>query len=167
MRVLVSERAQVLAFLRCMVRNPDVAEDLFQNVCVLALEKREAIQDEHHLRKWMRTTGRLEAMNFVRRRGNLQKSLDSGLLELLESSWDELDADDSALRAAALRDCMDQLPPPARELVRKRYFEGIRYPQIAASLGRSVESLYVTFRRIHVALADCVSKRLANGVDHG
>jgi RNA polymerase sigma-70 factor (ECF subfamily) len=165
MRIVVAERARVLAFIRSLVRERDLAEDILQDICVLAIQKRAAIQDESHLKKWLRTAARMEAMNLLRSRKRRGTPLDDRFLESLESAWDQDVAEDLASEFSALRDCVAALAPGARELIQKRYIDGVGYPELARALNRSVNGLYVTFCRIHVALADCVTKRLGNASD--
>jgi len=58
LRTLLAERAKVLAYIRTLVRRRETAEDVFQDVCVLALEKRDQIVDPNHLTAWLRTGSR-------------------------------------------------------------------------------------------------------------
>jgi len=161
-RMLVSERVKILGFIQSIVRRFDIAEDVFQDICVLALEKRETIPDEAHLFNWLRSSARLRAMNVLRKRQERQKALDDDILESLEEDWREQDADITALSAEAVRHCIEQLAPAARELVRMRYRENKEYRELSKLFKRPVPSLYVTFSRIHAVLADCVSRRLAS-----
>jgi RNA polymerase sigma-70 factor (ECF subfamily) len=167
-RMLVSERVKILGFIQSIVRRADIADDVFQDVCVLALEKRENIPDEAHLFNWLRSAARLRALNVLRKRQERQKALDDDILESLEGDWQEHDTDASAPAAEAIRHCIEQLAPAARKLVRMRYTESKNYGELAKLFKRPVASLYVSFSRIHAALADCVSRHLASeGGDDG
>ena len=105
-------------------------------------------------------------MNALRKRQDKHLSLDTGSLELLESDWQEEDARRGEERAAALNHCLEQLPAKSRELIRKRYFQEVDYPKLAEELKRTVNSLYVTFSRIHAALAQ-ITARLIAEEEHG
>ncbi len=48
-RTLVAQRVKVLGYIQSLVRRRHMAEDIFQDVCVLAVEKRHTIQNEAHL----------------------------------------------------------------------------------------------------------------------
>lgn len=160
-RLLVSERVKVLAFIRSMVRRPELAEDVFQDICVLAVEKRDSIRDEAHFLNWLRTASRLRSLNVLRQKGRRHLSLDDDLLETLEVEWEEHDQEDSEILAAAIRRCVDKLAPAARGLIHRRYVEKAKYPDLAKELNRTVVGLYTTFSRIYAVLADCVSKQVA------
>lgn len=159
-RLLVAERAKALAFISSIVRRDELAEDVFQDVCVLALQKCESIKDELHFMKWLRTTGRQRSLQVLASRQARQLSLSDELLDLMELNWNAHDATDRTAALEALNYCMDLLPPRARDLVHKRYTHQVAYASLAAELKRPINSLYVTFSRIHAALADCVFKRL-------
>ena len=163
MRVLLQDRLRVIGYTMTMVRRLELAEDIFQEVCMLALERRESITDESHLHRWLRATARNLAYNLMRKRQERQLTLDDGILDSLESLWIKQDDHQATDIVEALRHCMDRLPPASASLVRKRYVQGISYTELADILHRPVASLYVTFSRIHAALADCIYQRLATG----
>jgi RNA polymerase sigma-70 factor, ECF subfamily len=160
-RLLVSERVKVLAYIRSLVRRYELAEDVFQDICVLAVEKRESIHDEAHFLNWLRTAARLRSLNVLRQRGQRHLSLDDDLLQVLEVQWGGHDQDDSEIMAAAMRRCMEKLAPGARGLIHRRYVEKATYPDLAKELHRPVVSIYTTFSRIYAVLADCVSKQVS------
>jgi RNA polymerase sigma-70 factor (ECF subfamily) len=159
-RLLVSERVKVLAYIRSMVRRYELAEDVFQDICVLAVEKRESIRDEAHFLNWLRTAARLRSLNVLRQTGQRHLSLDDDLLEVLEPEWEGHDEDDSEVMAAAIRQCVEKLAPAARGLIHRRYVEKAKYADLAKELNRPVVSLYTTFSRIYAVLADCISKQV-------
>ena len=159
--ILLLERQRVIAYLTSILRKPDQAEDVYQEVCLLALKKRGTITDAQHLRCWLRTTGRLLAMNLLKKMRRRLLTLDDEILDLLEPQWIIQDMQDDSAATQALRHCMDLLPNSARDLIRKRYVQNMSYAALAESLRRPVNSLYVTLSRIYAALADCVNKQLS------
>ena len=158
--ILLVERQRIFAYLISILRNPDHVEDVYQEVCLLALKKRETIVDQQHLHFWLRTTGKLQALNLLKKERSRQLTLNDEILDMLESQWIAHETEDDNAVMQALRHCMDLLPKPAKELIRKRYVQGVSYAALAEALRRPVNSLYVTLSRIYAALADCVNKRL-------
>ena len=75
----------------------------------------------------------------------------------VESMREELD-----LGRLALLDCIDELPPGDRDLLRRRYELGATIKSVALAVGRSVEGLYKSMRRIHNTLYDCVHRKLTS-----
>jgi RNA polymerase sigma-70 factor, ECF subfamily len=160
LRHVLSERQKLLAYLRSIVRRRDVAEDLFQDVCVLALQKRAEIVDAAHLSAWLRIAARQLAMNAIRKHGHREQLLGDRIHELMESRWNQLDRLDASALGEALEHCLHRLGAPARALLKARYTEGLSSGELAQRLGRPVGSLYTTLSRIHKALAQCVLQRV-------
>jgi RNA polymerase sigma-70 factor (ECF subfamily) len=161
MKTLLAERAKVLAYIFSMVRQRDLAEDIFQDVCVLALQKREEIRDSDHLLAWMRVTARLQAFNALRKYRRERLPLSDAVLDLLDAHWRTYDDVSNSGMLEALQSCLQTLTDKARQLLQDRYAEGLAMDEIARRLNRPVASVYVTLSRAHQALSDCVFRRLA------
>ncbi len=168
-RTLLAEQVKVTAYIQSMVRRPEMADDIFQDVCALAMEKRARINDEDHLRNWMRTTARLQALSALRKRELEHLLLDEKTWDTLESSWQALDETDASLYAESLRRCMALLSESHRLLISKRFVDGYDYPRLSAECHRTTKSLYVTFSRIYSFLGKCITERMppSRGVGHG
>jgi RNA polymerase sigma-70 factor (ECF subfamily) len=120
-------------FLVGMLRNHHQAEDVLQETFVRALERLDGV-DPEHLRGWLFTVAYHQAM-LARRR---QKSRPATALDESAAVTDrglgpagEVERDDEACR---LRGLLERLPPPQREVIRQRVYEGKRFREIAADL---------------------------------
>jgi RNA polymerase sigma factor (sigma-70 family) len=154
-RMFLSQRVRLLAYIRSVVRNSDTAEDIFQNVCVIALQNRDMITGEDHLKSWMRVVAKREAIDYLRsKRSAIELSED--VIESLEVIWLEHDTENDVRIADFLRQCLRLLSKPHQELIRKRFEERCGYDQLAREVGRPVSSLYVTFSRIYGKLNECI-----------
>jgi RNA polymerase sigma-70 factor (ECF subfamily) len=163
-RTLIRDRAKLLGFIWVMVRDHHAADDLFQDVTVLALEHCDEINDEHHLSVWCRKAARLKALEAVRRRQRKPAPLDDDLLQMIEDDWGAVDSITSRPEVDYLRGCVERLSPRARRVLHLRYVEGLSGARLAshADVGIEVKSLYVALSRIHRALHECITrKRLA------
>lgn len=68
-------------------------------------------------------------------------------------------------RLAALRGCLEKLPPPSRKLLEQRYAPGGSVKDLAESDGRSVAALSQVLYRIREKLHNCIeTARAAGGV---
>jgi DNA-directed RNA polymerase specialized sigma24 family protein len=83
-RALIRDRAKLLGYIWAIVRDHHLADDLFQDVTVLAIERARDIQDEAHLLLWSRKTARYKALEVMRSKAFRMMSLDADVLELLE-----------------------------------------------------------------------------------
>jgi RNA polymerase sigma factor (sigma-70 family) len=163
-RMFLSQRVRLLAYIRSIVRNSDSAEDIFQNVCVIALQNREVIVGEDHLKSWMRVVAKREAIDFLRSRRSAME-LSEDVIESLEGTWLEHDTENDVRIADFLRQCLRLLSKPHQELIRKRFEDRYDYEQLAREVGRPVNSLYVTFSRIYRKLNECIHRHFVT--EHG
>jgi RNA polymerase sigma-70 factor (ECF subfamily) len=159
-RLLIAERGKVLAYIRSIVRGEHMAEDVFQDVSMLAIRKQQEINDEAHFLKWMRTAARLEALNAIRKARVRELSLDDQVLQDLEAQWARYDDDSDSRASAALAECITRLSPAAQRIIRERYESGRSVTDLARLMGRQVNSLYVAISRIYRTLSDCVARRM-------
>jgi RNA polymerase sigma-70 factor (ECF subfamily) len=158
--LLLRERVKLLAYIRSIVRDDHLAEDIFQEVAVLAVRKRDEIRDGRHFLAWMRLSSRHLALKTLRERRH-QLLMDESLLDLLDEQWAEHDLASTADLVEALRHCMERLSPHARNLIKLRYAEGISGTRLAEVVDRSLNTVYVTLSRIHRSLGDCIRQRIA------
>ena len=91
----------------------------------------------------------------MRSRYGRYEGLSEELLATLAEEWP--DAVDRRQQALAL--CMEEVTPNNRELLRLRYFERRPCLEVAAVMGRKLESVYQALARIHRVLGDCVRER--------
>lgn len=156
--ILLSERLALTAFVASVTRDFHLAEDIFQEVCVKAIGHTTGFESTSHLINWARLTGRNRAIDILRARDGRYDNLSDELLQTLASEWPDHTAADAT--HSALSRCLEELTPNNRELLRLRYFERRSGAEVAAHLGRKLESVYQALARIHKALGDCVRRRV-------
>ena len=159
LRGLLSQRDEILSYIRVIVGDPHLVEDVFQEVALAAAGNTAEINDQEHLDGWLRTTARFKALNAARR-AKRELLCDDAMLDTLDEHW--RDTDDNP-ELEALRACCERLPPASRRLLALRYEHGHDGAAMAAAIGRPLNTIYVTMSRIHRALVDCVRQRLAAG----
>lgn len=165
-QALVADRARVLAYILSIVRDEHVAEDVYQEVCTIAIQKQAEIHDAEHLGKWVRVTARHRALKAAEKSQRGPAILDDDMLDLLDGHWDSLAALESSDTLGALRGCMDELSPYAKELIRLRYAEGISGQELADRVDRKLNTVYVALTRTHRTLGDCIEKKLTEEGGH-
>jgi RNA polymerase sigma-70 factor (ECF subfamily) len=157
-RVLLRNRANLVAYAVCIVRDDHLAEDVFQDASVLAYKKKADITDEHHLMAWLRIVIRQRAIKALSKRSKAPLKFDNSMLDLLDDHWQQFDRPEADDYLSALRYCIDRLAPKARELVRLRYSDGMRGTKLAKIFNQPANSIYVALSRIHRTLAECVTR---------
>jgi RNA polymerase sigma-70 factor (ECF subfamily) len=157
--LLLSHRAMLLGYIASIVRDPDLTEDVFQNVAVVVLDKAAAVANDADFPAWARRVARFESLGALRKRKRAPELLDPSVLELLEDHWSAGDAGPVPARKA-LRECLEKLSPYARQLVHMRYVEEMSAQEVAERLNRSPNTIYVAMSRTYRHLGDCVERRL-------
>ena len=165
-RLALRERPRLIAYATVILADEHAAEDVFQDVLVLAMQKAEEIQSPEHLMGWLRLAARNRSMDLRRSRQQHACVLDPAVLDVLEQSWSRLDDSDTSVRAEALRKCVDQLPPKARKVLELRYVRNLSGQQLADRLGRKLNTAYVAVSRIHRMLHECIKARLECSAEH-
>ncbi len=159
-RLLLSNRVALLGWLRAMVHDAHLAEDLFQEVSLVVLNKCGEIHDPLCFPKWVRKVARHKVLHARRDRRNKPLIFSEELMELFEPHWAAWDETASGDQLCALQKCLENLSPYARQLVRLRHEEGKSGAALAAALDRPINTVYVALSRTYHRLADCIRGRL-------
>ena len=86
---LISHRSQLLAFIRGITLDRNTAEDVYQDVCVSVVLKRDEIENEDHLKNWCRQAARFRAIDALRKHKSQAFVMDQAVLDLVEADWTE------------------------------------------------------------------------------
>lgn len=162
---LLRDRAKLLAYIGAIVRDHHIAEDVLQEVSMLAMQKAEQIKDADTLIPWLRVAARYRALKAVEKRNKRPALMDGELLDLMESHWQEVDRLSMQEVSQALHDCIAKLAPQSKKLVELRYGVGLGVRDIASQLNRKADTLYKNFTRIHAGLAQCMRLFKRGGPD--
>src|SRR5688500_7828983 len=127
-RALIRERAKLLGYAWAIVRDHHLADDVFQDVTVLAIQRAAEIRDAGHLLLWSRRAARFKALEALRAAarspGRRVVPLDDDVLEMLEADWADVDSLATGEEVDRLRACMEWLAGRARRVLHLRYVEG-------------------------------------------
>ncbi|MBX2852174.1 MAG: sigma-70 family RNA polymerase sigma factor [Phycisphaeraceae bacterium] len=156
--VLLRDRAKLLAYIGAIVRDQHVAEDVLQEVSMLAIEKQGQIKDADTLLPWLRVTARFRSLKAIEKRGKRPALMDSQMLDVLEPHWQKVDHLAAQETNRSLDNCVKQLAPQAQRLIELRYGAGLSVRDIGQQLSRKTDTLYKTYTRIHAVLQRCMRK---------
>jgi RNA polymerase sigma-70 factor (ECF subfamily) len=166
-QLLLKHRGKLVGAIRAMVADEHLAEDIFQEVSIAAINKCDEIADANHFGPWVRSAARFQALMALRNRNRLPRALTADVLDALEQHWHRFDQQPDTDLSDALRTCLDRLSPYAKQLVETRYTQGKRGNDLAAALRRSMNTVYVALTRIHHALRDCLQQHFAEETSGG
>jgi len=159
-QLVVKHRHETVAFLYGLVPDPNAVEDLFQEVCLVAVRKSAEFQDGTNFAAWARAIARHKVREHFRNRIGVR--LDEAFFDGMEQAFDEARAKvDLDPRKEALRRCLDKLQEGSRRILALRYEEGLDPAAIASRLGRSRAAVNSLLQRIREILKECVERRAA------
>jgi RNA polymerase sigma factor (sigma-70 family) len=156
-------RNTLYGFIYSLVRDVVIAEEIFQEVAVIAMEKeRKGDEVIREPAQWLKEVVRRLVHAGYRTRQGRVVSVDQEYLEqVVETFESEASVEQQQSRLSALGACMEHVSEPNRDLLRRRYVQGASYDEIGKELRRSPGGLRVLVHRIQRELADCVQHRLA------
>jgi RNA polymerase sigma-70 factor (ECF subfamily) len=160
------DRLRLLAYIRSLVGDPDAAEDIFQGVSVVVLQKADEFVAGRDLQAWCRGIARNLILRERKTARRLRPFEDDRLADLVDSAFAESSGRDLVdAHRGDLRRCMELLAEQGRQLVQLRYGSGLSLRQIAARLERTEGAVQVALSRIRKWLSDCVQRRGVPGAE--
>ena len=159
MRLALEHRAQLWGFLMGLTKDPQKAEDLFQNTYLILCEKWDQYRPGTNFMAWARQIARYEFLASVDPGRRPFVTAEIEVLDLALQATERREA--PSLRRDALRRCLDQLPDArGRRVLELRYGEGLSGERVARAVDLSLNALYTLLSRVRRSLQDCVEKRL-------
>jgi RNA polymerase sigma factor (sigma-70 family) len=159
-QTILEDQHRLIAYVLARGGAHQVAEDVVQDVLVLAFERMETFSDADHLRAWCRESARRTFLARLREDERQPLAIDQEVLDLLDPHFHQLDGTDGSAALEALEHCLASISSPARQIVDARYQQGLTGQVLADAVGRKFNTVYSTLARAHRALADCVRRRL-------
>lgn len=158
--VLYAQHArQIYGFIRTMVPNQADAEDTFQDVSAVLWQKFHQYRAGTNFVAWAMQVAKYCVLHLREYQQRSKFILGNDFIEAV--TWDA-SAKMESLEAQhnALADCYTRLRVADRRLVDQRYREGLSVKDLAEQMGRPLRTVYRLFERIHIALLDCVQRKL-------
>ena len=160
MSVVMKSRPRLHGYAWVVTGDPDLAEDVLQEVSLLALQKADQINDETHLNGWLHETIRRQGLAARRKQLSQAVQLSSEVLSMLADVQVDLQNADHTQRVRALRHCIELLGGKSRDTLALRYGQNMKPADIADQTDRPVRSVYQMITRAHASLRDCVTNKL-------
>jgi RNA polymerase sigma-70 factor (family 1) len=131
----------LLPRLQRMVKVPEVADELMQDVFLKVWTRREDIDLDKSFKGWIFTIAHTTVFNYYRRLA-LDKKMQQHLLEVFVEFYDQTeDYIYNKERTELLNKAMDQLPPQRKEIFRLCKIEGKSYQEAADLLSLSPSTI--------------------------
>lgn len=159
MRLFLENEPQMLRAVMVLVPQRNDARDIVQDTAVALWQHFDQYDPQRPFLNWALGFARMHVRRFFRaveRRSKLSEKAAEALLIAAEDREGRKEKHSAALRA-----CLDELPPPARGLIEDYYFEEKTVDALGTAYGKSVEAVYKSIQRLRRTLLDCITRRLA------
>lgn len=137
------------------------AEDVVQQVAYQAGRNFRQYDADRPFGAWVMGIARNEVRMYLRKHSRDRLVFSDEVLDLVAQTT-QRHADELSPRAVALRECMKLVPESGRALLRMRYTEDMKGPELSARLGISQNAVLLRLSRLRKALAQCIEKRLSS-----
>ena len=145
----------VWRYLRALGAPADLAEDLLQDVFLVAFRRLTDDRDAVAVAAFLRRTAR---HLYLRRRRD-QGRREELLVELADRLWERDCGDDGEAWIQAARACVEQLDGRPRRVVELFYGEGLGRDAIAAATGMRKNGVKTLLQRVRARLRECIERR--------
>jgi RNA polymerase sigma-70 factor (ECF subfamily) len=154
-------RFRLIAYIRALVGDPDLTEDLFQETTVVVLQKLDSFEEGRDLQAWCRGIARNLVLRHRSQARRLVPFTQDRLIDLVDAAFAERPpAEGLEEHRSQLRKCLEQLAAGSREMLDLRYGADLSLRDIAGRLQRTEGAVQVGLSRVRKWLADCVARRL-------
>ena len=157
--LMAHHQPRLLAYIRSLVSNPDVAKDVLQETNLVLLKKAKDFQLGTSFSAWARRVAYFEVLTQRRTMGRERILFDDDLLEKMASTA-ERRSDYFEDRRDALKECMKRLPEKLRVMLTERYVDQKGVNRIAQESGTTANAISQQLFRAKTNLMKCMSRRL-------
>jgi RNA polymerase sigma-70 factor (ECF subfamily) len=149
------------AFIGSVIRDSHAREDIFQEVSRTLWQKFDDYDLSRSFGAWARGIASRKILEARRRSARFPLLFPPETVEAIAEAFDESD-EPAAAREAALKLCLDALPPRSRQILTARYDQRQPCEQIAQATGMNLKAIHQTLSRLRRGLHRCITARLEN-----
>lgn len=160
-RVLLESHGDVRGYLAALGVPVASVDDLAQEVFLAWYRAPEQRPEEVEPVRWLKGIARRTALGFFRTSRRAEEREASIVAELLATEPMELPVHASDDAAAALEQCMGEVPEKQRTVLRLSYEEKLASHIVAERLAMTAAAVRILLMRVRQALRDCITRKLA------
>lgn len=164
-------RPMLLAYLRSMVADAHLAEDLAQETMLTAHKSIGTFEAGGNFGSWLRGIARNKALMHWRSAKRHPLLIDSRVVDGIDEVFAGLDRDGEdgdwwETRRSAMRNCISSLSGQLKAAIDRVYFGGNSLDEAAAALGSTRAAIGQRLTRARNLLRECVERKLKTTDDH-
>lgn len=168
-RVFERHKDPVMGYLKTILSDERVAEELTQETFLRAYRARESYEKKAKVSTWLFTIAKNAAFDHLDKKKELSLQVfedeEGSLLDPLAQLESEIpDSEAQLIEEAdrrAVEKCLGELPPQQREIVALRIFSELSYEEIATQMKAPLGSVKTLLFRAKEKLTDCFKRGCA------
>lgn len=161
LRLFSTASGPLHTFVHCLLPFGDEADEVFQELSYRLWKNFHRYDSAREFMPWARGVARNLVLEHRRRNKHTLQMSQATLEQIAMLSYETMTW--STERQNALRICIQKLAEGDRLLLRLRYQQLLKPPEIAQAKGKSIHQIYRGLTRIHKNLLACIRQALANG----
>ncbi|HWL09005.1 MAG TPA: sigma-70 family RNA polymerase sigma factor [Planctomicrobium sp.] len=166
LELFLQHRDRLFSHIFSLIPHEADAEDVFQRCSIVLWKKFDEFDPSGSFLAWSYGVAVNEVRNFLKTRRRSRLAFLPDVIELL--SEERLsNQDDYSDRMLALQDCVDQLRPEERHLVRIAYWGEQTVKEFAEATDASLQVMYNRLSKIRRTLLACIQRKLSETLRHG
>ena len=162
LRLFLKHQSDVRAFIGSLVRDPNVRDDVFQDVALVCWRDFGRYDADRSFGAWARGIAANKVKQMWERSARSPIPFAPATVDAILDAFNRSEADVSP-RLDALRACLDELPEKARRLLEYRYQLSLTPREISRRIEGTRDAVYKALARVRMRLQDCIRRRMALG----
>jgi RNA polymerase sigma-70 factor len=148
------------SYVRIFVPDLNDAEDVLQETAMAIAKDFHRYDAARPFLEWAVGVARNRVMQHFRKAGQRRRFIFSdATVALIEEGFFRVEHNYDHYHDA-LEFCLGRLPARSRKLIELRYLSGMAVPQVAESIGLTVQSVYTRLSQVRTALRECIQRRM-------
>lgn len=157
LRLMTEHQGRLFGYIFSLLGDPDRANDVLQETNMVLWRDSKEFRPGSNFKAWAFRVAHFQVMAQRQRQIRDKLLFEDGLLEAVAFGAREADESFDA-RRERLTGCLEKLPVPQRELLRRRYAEGASLDVIGKDRGMTSNAVTQALFRIRQALVACVAR---------
>ena len=160
LKIFMSNRHEIIAFIKGTVRNPAAAEDIFQEVSVILWDKFDQYDSSRSFKAWARGIASNKIMQYWDKQKKGAVLFSPEIMESILAAYERTETNNAEM-IDALESCIKKLPEQQSKIIKYKYRERLKLEAIAEKIGKSLAATQKSLSRMRFTLQDCIKKQLA------
>ena len=159
LKLFMSNRYDIHAFIVSVVRDAAASEDLFQEVSIILWNKFDTYDEGKSFKAWARGIAGNKILQYWQKQKKNAEVFSPKFMDEVLAAYNRTDTNVNEM-IDALKNCKQELPEKQSEILKYKYENKYKLDQIAEKLGKSLASTQKALSRLRFALKDCIKRRI-------